>query len=314
MQGHWLHSVNGYFLLSLLLFQPALGAYNLAFGGKKWFPDWLFRLHSFVGQIFVGFAMFLQVPMGILKIGYGRIPFTMWLIFSALLVIAYGGFQRIASKMKLRVQEEPDSEEEAEFARLENMALASRRGSQASRRGSQTSNRGGGSRRGSNVDTAHPTWALGAVYEEEKKMVVLEQKVERLAKRRMSMSDVLDIITKGKRDVDDEVAGESAQNRFGAGSDARSRRRASISEGMEARLGANMTQRMSMHDAATMVQRGRRGTIDNVGGGRSSVRRGSVDGGGYQGRRGSFTEGDSGGRASVRVAGRGTFRDMNTGS
>merc|ERR1711871_87958 len=90
LHGHWGHSVVGYFLVCLIFFQPLLGWFNLQYGGKNWFPEILLRLHGFVGQLFVGFAIFVQVPLGIIKIGYGLGALVLWLLYGMMLMAAYG--------------------------------------------------------------------------------------------------------------------------------------------------------------------------------------------------------------------------------
>jgi len=294
-QGFWLHSVIGYILFVTIFFQPILGMFNLVYGGKKWFPTILLRVHSFMGQMFVAFAMFIQVPLGLLKIGYGIAFFVLWFLYAFSLVTAYGIFVGMAAKMKLRVEDGEDEDEAAEFARLENL--------NRSRRGSAVSNKSGASRRGSNVEAAKPAWAEEAAFQEELHIEKLEQKAERLKKRRMSMSDVLDIIAAGSIPTQlskqpDPEYDDGGKLVVGAGSSKAARRRASISEGMEAR----MSTRRSSFAEAGRASLARRGSVAAEG--RNSTyagpRRASVD-----------DSAPTQGRASVRVANRGTFRDMN---
>merc|ERR1712224_695190 len=80
-EGSPVHSVCGYILLVMIAAQPALGVYNLLYGGRKTHPELLFRMHAFLGKVFLSFAMLVQVPLGIIKIGWGPAWFAIWYVY-----------------------------------------------------------------------------------------------------------------------------------------------------------------------------------------------------------------------------------------
>ena len=51
----------GYFMVSLLFFQPALGVVNTLYGTRATYPNILFRTHAMIGKVFFGLAVFFQV-------------------------------------------------------------------------------------------------------------------------------------------------------------------------------------------------------------------------------------------------------------
>merc|ERR1712054_287163 len=191
-----------------------------------------------------------------------------------------------SKRLKRKIAPEEDSEEEDHFHQLA-VQNKSRRATEMEQKNS---------RRGS-VDTAHPNWAMDQVMKDDERMTRLELKAERLTKRRMSLSDIASYMTTGK--VKPEIPTDE-ELKYGAGSSLKHRRRNSITEGMIER--GQLDSKMSDAD------RGSRRMSFKEAAGRASVsRRSSIQGS----RRGSVNEGPSDGRASVRVAKRGSFRDMN---
>jgi len=281
-QGNSVHSIMGYILFSMLLFQPMLGWFNLIYGAKTWHSPFFFRLHSFVGKVFVLFAIFVQVPLGILKIGWGTLAFALWYVYGVSLVVGFSAFMALSHRLNKKVApaEEDDEADEA-FHQLE-IKNKSRRQTELEQK----------SRRATDVGVAHPDWAVNQVIKDEERLTKLEQKAERAKNRRMSLSDITELLTKGK--MRDKDLPDDKDLTYGAGTSKAARRRASISEGMSTKgydVGAaeRASRRMSFAEA-----------------GRASMaasRRGSV----------SQEQRPSEGRASVRVARRGSYRDMNNG-